>query len=172
MKPEVMFHHLLARFPSARVLEVGTKRSDPERSTRAQLPIEVRAVGMDVAVGEDVDVGGDAHRLPFAAESFEGYLAMSVFEHLQQPWVAAAEIDRVVRPGGSVLIGTHQSFPLHAYGRDYFRFSIEGLQALFPAGWLLMSAMYEFPTRLVSDRDPQTATFPAFLGVVVALYKQ
>src|SRR5438477_10685444 len=57
------------------------------------------------------DVVGDAHSLPFRAGSFDRVFAFNVFEHLAEPQKAAAEILRVLKPGGSVAI--HSAF-LHA----------------------------------------------------------
>ena len=55
---------------------------------------------------QHTDVVGDAHHLPFRDGTFDRVFAFNVFEHLREPKIAAAEIRRVLKPGGSVTIHT------------------------------------------------------------------
>src|SRR5204862_417836 len=66
------------------------------------------------------DVVGDAHSLPFRDNSFDRVFAFNVFEHLAEPQKAAAEILRVLKPGGSVAI--HSAFlqAVHEDPNHYF----------------------------------------------------
>lgn len=41
--------------------------------------------------------------LPFADGHFDAVVAKDILEHLQRPWQTAAELHRVLRPGGIVL---------------------------------------------------------------------
>ncbi|MFF0541660.1 methyltransferase domain-containing protein [Nocardia thailandica] len=47
---------------------------------------------------------GDAYGLPFGPESFDAVLCEQVFQHLTAPARAAAEIARVLRPGGRTVV--------------------------------------------------------------------
>ncbi len=47
---------------------------------------------------------GDAHRLPFADNSFDGAYSLRVFDIIDEPRRALAELARVTRPGGRVMI--------------------------------------------------------------------
>ena len=38
---------------------------------------------------------------------------------------------KLLKVGGIIFIQTHQSFPLHGYKYDYFRFSREAMKSLF-----------------------------------------
>ncbi len=49
-------------------------------------------------------VTGDAYGLPFGAGSFDAALCERVFQHLTAPVRATAEIARVLRPGGRVVV--------------------------------------------------------------------
>jgi ubiquinone/menaquinone biosynthesis C-methylase UbiE len=46
----------------------------------------------------------DAMKLPFADASFDGCLASSILEHLPEPSLALAEMVRVARPGGRIVV--------------------------------------------------------------------
>lgn len=91
-------------------------------------------VGFDFYPGENVDIVGDAHRLStyFAAGSkFDLIFSSAVFEHLHMPWIAAAEIQKLLKVGGYVFIETHFSFASHERPWHFFQFSDMGLRALF-----------------------------------------
>lgn len=60
-----------------------------------------RAAGLDLPVRFEV---GDASALPFPDNHFDGCRADRVFQHLADPEAALAELVRVVRPGGSVVV--------------------------------------------------------------------
>jgi 2-polyprenyl-6-hydroxyphenyl methylase/3-demethylubiquinone-9 3-methyltransferase len=54
--------------------------------------------------GLDARVIGDASLLPFESGSFDFVLCLEVLEHLFRPDLAALEIARVLRPGGTALV--------------------------------------------------------------------
>lgn len=61
---------------------------------------------------------GDAERLPFSSDSFDLVYSWGVIHHTPDPAVAAREIFRVCRPGGSVLVMVyhrHSLFALQAW---------------------------------------------------------
>ena len=135
--------------PDAAVLEVGTRQSVAGVSThhRAMVPLVPRAgyVMADVEAGADVDCVADLHALPDDwSGRFDAVLAIAVFEHLERPWLAATEIARILKPGGRCYVATHQTFPLHGYPSDFFRFSREALALLFAdAGLAVLDVAYE-----------------------------
>ncbi len=55
---------------------------------------------------------GDVHHLPYAANTFGGYLSFGVVEHFEQgPMGAIREAFRVLRPGGVLILTTpHPNF--------------------------------------------------------------
>ena len=67
----------------------------------------------EAAIFGNTDLVADSHRLPFADESFAVVIAMNAFEHYRDPPRAAAEIRRVLQPGGQVLIRTAFLQPQH-----------------------------------------------------------
>jgi len=70
-------------------------------------------IELETAIFKHTDVIGDVHSLPFMDESFDAVLAMNAFEHYRDPFTAAKEIYRVLKPGGRVLIHTAFLQPLH-----------------------------------------------------------
>jgi SAM-dependent methyltransferase len=91
-------------------------------------------VGFDVEAGKGVDVVGDAHSLPFPENKFDAILCTEVLEHLHTPEKAIAEMKRVLKPGGQLVLTTRFIFPLHDTPCDYYRFTKYGLRHLFK-GW-------------------------------------
>jgi hypothetical protein len=156
--------------PAPRVLELGTKQSQPGRSTmhRDWVPHASEFLGTDMEEGADVDVVADLHRLSevVGRESFDVILTCSTFEHVKYPWLASHELMRTLKVGGQLYLQTVQSFPLHGYPSDYYRFSREALASLFPAemGFRTVATNYDFPIRLHSRRVADLQEHPAFLN--------
>jgi len=71
-----------------------------------------RYVGVDL-FHEAADLRVDAHALPFVDGSFDVVLSYAVLEHLHNPFVALAEVHRVLRPGGHFLGTVSQGEPFH-----------------------------------------------------------
>jgi hypothetical protein len=82
-------------------------------------------------------------------------LSFSTFEHIKYPHVATHELMKVLRIGGLLFIQTHQTFTLHAYPHDYYRFSTEALASLFPErmGFRVQATGYVFPAEIHSQED-------------------
>ncbi|MBI1980358.1 MAG: class I SAM-dependent methyltransferase [Methylocystis sp.] len=77
------------------------------------------------------DVVGVAHRLPFKDDAFDGVISIAVLEHVKDPFRCAAEIARVLKPGGWLKCCVPFLQPLHGYPHHYFNMTHEGLRALF-----------------------------------------
>jgi len=95
---------------SAHVLDVGCGEGQLARRAAA---VGARVVGLDpieaqielatVRAGGPVYLRGDAIHLPFAPQTFDAVVACLVFEHLEEPDDAIAEVARVLAPGGRFL---------------------------------------------------------------------
>lgn len=147
------------------VVELGVKEwgAEPPHHNRAKV-LEccptAKWTGVDIKAGIDVDIVADAQRLSehFKKRSVEAVLSSWTFEHIARPWLAAQEIVKILKIGGHVLVETHQTFPLHDYPSDYFRFSIPALKELFSEdlGMHCVHAEYLAPSKicpLVNDVD-------------------
>lgn len=139
------FERAAAALQDSEVLEVGTLQALPGRSTYhhgffPHVPLE-RYLRMDIAAGADVDVVADLHGMPADwTDRFGALVAVAVFEHLERPWIAAREVARVLKPGGFFFVSTHQTFPIHGYPSDFFRFSKEALRLIFEDAGLEVEA--------------------------------
>ena len=153
-----------------RVLELGTKRSQPDRSTKHTVfvPNASEYLGTDIETGEDVDFVADIHQISkvIGSNKFDAIISCSTFEHFKYPHLAAHEVMKILRVGGLLFIQTHQTFPIHAYPYDFFRFSREALAGLFGTkmGFHVISVDYEFPAKIYSDDDPQSHIHSAYLN--------
>ena len=91
-----------------------------------------RVLRLDLAPAPGVDVAGDAHALPFRDATLDGAVAVHLLEHVREPWTAAAEIERVVKPGGRVIAVVPFLEPYHRNPTDHARFCRDGVERLFP----------------------------------------
>src|SRR5258708_2656885 len=82
---------------------------------------------LDIEKSSGADFIADAHHLPLPDNSTDAVLAFSLIEHTHSPHVVAKEIERVLKPGGYLLLSTPFIHPYHG-GRcpDYYRFSKDG----------------------------------------------
>jgi SAM-dependent methyltransferase len=100
-------------------------------------PYEPLLSGVTEYVGIDINnqtgrptVSGLAYALPFAANSFDTVFSTQTLEHVEQPHLAVAEMSRVLRPGGYLILTAPQSWRLHEKPYDFFRYTRFGLQYL------------------------------------------
>jgi SAM-dependent methyltransferase len=97
---------LLTAGAPARLLDVGCGTGEDTRALPGRgVGLDASAVMIGEAAGRGGDfVRGDAHALPFADGSFAGCRADRTFQHLADPERALAELVRVTRPGGRVVV--------------------------------------------------------------------
>lgn len=168
---ESAFRHSLDEKQAPSVLELGTLRWSPNNPTHRKdwVPHASRYVMSDFQPGVDVDVVADAHDLsPFSDGEFDAYMAISVYEHLRRPWIAAEAARRVLSPGGIALIVTHHTFPLHGYPSDFFRFSDRALAGIFEdAGFEIIDAGYQYPCQIQPPKEVKAwnKAAPCYLNV-------
>jgi len=85
----------------------------------------------------------DAQRLTaFADGQFDLVYSHQVLEHIPKPWLAGAELVRVLRPGGIGIHTTCAYNPRHGLPafNDYYRFLPDGLAELFDGVEVLVKA--------------------------------
>jgi SAM-dependent methyltransferase len=88
-------------------------------------------VEAEASIFRNTDLVADAHALPFQDECFELVLAMNAFEHYANPAAVAAEIYRVLRPGGRIFLHTAFLQPLHEPPFHFYNCTKYGLARWF-----------------------------------------
>jgi SAM-dependent methyltransferase len=150
------------------ILELGTRRSNPDNKTEISdlFPLAKSYVKSDFMPGIDVDVVADAHKLldVFWANTFHAIINRATYEHFKRPWIVSNNIVQLLRPGGLFFIQTVQTFVLHGYPNDYYRFSTEALKSLFDYECIeILNCGYDYPVSIESDVKNMSKT-PAYLN--------
>lgn len=85
----------------------------------------------DIGHAEHVDIVCTAYDIPVADNSYDSVVCTQVYEHLEDPFAAAREMHRVLRPGGHAVVTVPQMNELHEQPHDYFRYTSFGLVSMF-----------------------------------------
>ncbi|MFL6200669.1 MAG: methyltransferase domain-containing protein [Thermoanaerobaculia bacterium] len=140
-----------------RLLQIGARTPRGVEAVPSRRLLQGRVIGLDIHPGLNVDVVGDAHGLSrFLREgSVDAVLSASVLEHLQAPWLLAAEINRVLKPGGLVYHEVPGAWPAHAQPNDFWRISAEGLRVLFgpESGFEVLEACDSGPAAIIPSPE-------------------
>jgi hypothetical protein len=118
------------------ILELGTKRSKVDVPTNKKHYFKdisnLNYVMSDYQDGIDVDVVCDLHKTDGVfLDKFDLIVCFSVYEHIKYPQLVSHNLMKLLTVNGRIYIDTHQTYPLHGYKYDYYRFSREALKSLF-----------------------------------------
>ncbi len=112
------------------VLDVGCG----EMPFRFALPPRVKYTGIDVEAAVSFGMAGDGsihifdgRIIPFPDDRFDHILCTEVLEHAEEPGVLMAEMHRVLKPGGSLILTVPFSARVHHAPYDFHRFTVYGL---------------------------------------------
>ncbi|KAJ3086581.1 hypothetical protein HK102_012886 [Quaeritorhiza haematococci] len=76
---------------------------------------------------------GDVHNLHASGvmdDTYDVILCTQVLEHIERPRAALAELYRVLKPGGKLLMTVPLMVPFHLVPHDYYRYTDEGIYSL------------------------------------------
>ena len=117
-----------------RVLDVGSMIVVPNALTYRTIfkDRNVEYVGLDVEPGLNVDyVPHDPYSWQeIGDDSFDVIISGQAFEHVPYFWITAAEMSRVLRPGGFLCMVFPSSGAVHRYPFDCWRFYPDSAQAI------------------------------------------
>ncbi len=131
------------RHVGGQVLELGSRRYKDHafldlRSFFAAEKPAVSLTGCDLLPGDNVDVVVDLTGAPrrvaraLGGRRFDTVLCVSVLEHIPDVFAAAASIQALLRPGGTLFVSVPFVFRYHGYPGDFWRFTPEAVVHLFP----------------------------------------
>lgn len=114
-----------------RLLDVGCGEK-PYRILFA--PFVTAHVGLDHADTQHprdaIDLYAYADAIPAESMSFDTVLCATVLEHVEEPARALAEMHRVLRPGGVLILTAPLFWHVHEPPRDFYRYTAYGLRYL------------------------------------------
>jgi SAM-dependent methyltransferase len=159
---------MIKRYPNGLLLDCGAGKRDVYHTN---------VVNLEIVDYDSTDVIGVGEQLPFKDGTFDGVISIAVLEHVRDPFACAAEMVRVLKPGGEIACEVPFLQPLHGFPHHYYNMTPQGLRALFersiaiddvcvlpsarPIWWLVWAVQ-----RWAEALDP--ASRQAFLSVTIA----
>lgn len=80
------------------------------------------------------DVIADLHDLPVADGTFDAVICTEVLEHVAEPHRVVAELHRILRPGGHLLVTVPFVIELHEEPHDHYRYTSHGIRGVLERG--------------------------------------
>lgn len=115
-----------------RVLDLGAEENQLRRYNHDSADIS-EYITVDLRPNAALTLQGDARQLPLEEDSVQTVILREVLEHVsvrELPRVVA-EVERVLEPGGSLLLTTPFRFQIHGFGyTDHVRLTAQGLKTL------------------------------------------
>jgi SAM-dependent methyltransferase len=98
-----------------------------------------RYTNLDITPTGPCAVKGDAHDLPFSHRKFDLVVSCDSLEHFHDPLTALKEVQRVLKPGGTLVIWVPFLHPFHS--TDYYRYTPLGIQHLLSTAQLRLVSL-------------------------------
>lgn len=118
-----MFDHLIEQHPDELFLDLGC--GSREKTYNNCLYLEVYP-------SRSADLIVEPNCLyPIKDRSLMGIGCFAVLEHVPKPWLVIQEMNRMLKPGGYVMIDWPFLQPVHGYPSHYFNATREGLTSIF-----------------------------------------
>jgi SAM-dependent methyltransferase len=147
------------------VLDLGGSRDERHHAAYAPANLRGRWIVANFDPTTRPDVVADAHRLPLRDATVDVAVLAEIVEHLARPEEAAAEVFRVLRPGGTLVATVPFAYRVHGDPDDYQRLTPSGLRRLFAAFTIEAIETQGGPWTVLSQvvRDAMLGARPRFL---------
>lgn len=142
---DARLHSLIKKYSmTGPICHVGSKLHSGDDEGAAQLRKQFKHmsnyeyVGIDIEDGPNVDVVCDLTIPDFQQQRSDlvgrfGFIYCSaLLEHVQNPFLAAANISSMLKPGGHIFFSGPWVWGYHQYPDDYWRLSFSGIKLVFP----------------------------------------
>lgn len=87
-------------------------------------------IGCDMRSGPGVDQVLNLHYIDLPDNTAGTVFLMDTLEHVEYPHQAAAEVYRILRPGGVLIMSSVLHFFIHETPNDFWRFTPDGFRSL------------------------------------------
>ena len=120
---------VISRYAAGSILDVGCGNKPYESLFSL---IKESYTGCDVVQSSEnkVDVICKATELAYAADKFDTLFSTQVMEHVDNSDLMMQECNRVLKPGGVLIVSVPLCWELHEEPYDFFRFTKYGLKEL------------------------------------------
>ncbi len=127
----------LEKFARGNFLDLGCGNKPYETIYK---PLTEKQIGCDAVQSDKnkVDVICQATDLDFDDNTFDSILCTQVLEHVYDHHGMMKEINRVLKPGGHIVLTVPFAWELHEEPHDYFRFTKHALKTLFEEAGLVV----------------------------------
>lgn len=117
--------------PAEKWLDVGcgTRPYEKHFPTNCYIGVDVESSGRDQTL-KLPDHFYDGNTLPFAENSFNGVISTQVLEHVPNARAIIAEMYRVIKPGGGIILSLPFMWQEHEEPYDFSRFTSFGITEL------------------------------------------
>lgn len=147
-----------------RVLDVGSRNYNGSIKPLVMHYNPQEYIGIDVTPGRGVDLTLSATQITehFGERSFDIIICLEMLEHTADWRTAVLSMKKALRPGGRLILTTRSvGYPCHHFPHDYWRFSVDDLEAIFSEfNELLTQRDPHLPGAFVTGRCPEIVLSP------------
>lgn len=105
-------------------LDIGCDKS-PYKVMLENMGFEVQSMDIDLSKG--ADLAGSVESTGLRNQQIDLIICTQVLEHCSEPWTAASELYRILKPHGILLVTVPHTWFYHPHPDDNWRFTPEGI---------------------------------------------